>query len=609
MYLIRLVFLVLFFVACVLVIAHFPDRGEHADYLPIDKVVAILMIAQGQITNIYGYDNWYFQFARLVLPLCFAWAIIEAIVHFSIRFLITLAIRYFFCEHVIVFGIGEKGFTLTKELFKQGHIVVVVDKDVANPYFAQIERRNGFTLVGDATDNKFLKTLGLHRAVAFYAMTGDDTVNIDSAIRLKEYFQGKNLTFWNRLWRRLCGVKNDTFVARIQVHNSTLRRLAWESSGPFSSASISENTKTPWTCYPFSAYDQAAKMMVEEFSPDTAEGKTKPYHVVIVGFGWFGERTALQVIRMCQTPHSGGQKTVINIIDNQADLNQERFYQRYPAVDPANEREQRYGQYAPLAKLRFIQKDIQRMSAKTIKEAIPDIDEHTVVYICLSNELLGAEVAMMLHKITRESSTRIVLALPETARLSEDMQGAFTFKYDDDKEKIKIALFRPLSKSCVLTGDEKQLGGTIDEMGKAIRNGWHKSKNKPLDTAAIEKDWSESAEWRRESDRQSASHVFFKLRMAGVENEHLETITKEEIIEKCSPQSIRELLAEVEHDRWVAERLLDGWTHGARNDSKRQHPNIQPFTMLNKGTQDIDFAINDTIPEVMGIWKKARKNS
>jgi len=70
-----------------------------------------------------------------------------------------------------------------------------------------------------------------------------------------------------------------------------------------------------------------------------------------------------------------------------------------------------------------------------------------------------------------------------------------------------------------------------------------------------------------------------------------------------------EQLPEVEHARWVAERLLNGWIYdGDKKDtSKRLHRDIQPFAALSKGTQDIDFAVNEIIPQVVEIWQKARK--
>ena len=196
---------------------------------------------------------------------------------------------------------------------------------------------------------------------------------------------------------------------------------------------------------------------------------------------------------------------------------------------------------------------------------------------------------MSLAKITRESGTRIVFALPETERLSEEMQESF--------KKYNVSMFLPLSASCTLHPGESHLGETVDNMGKAVLRAYDPKKS-----------WADEPEWGREASRQSASHVFFKLRMVGIDFKHIATIGKDEIKEQCG--QYLELLAEAEHDRWATERLLDGWIYdGDKKDpGRRLHRDIQPFAALNKGTQDIDFAINEIVPQVVEIWQKARNN-
>jgi len=323
----------------------------------------------------------------------------------------------------------------------------------------------------------------------------------------------------------------------------------------------SENTKTPWVCYPFSAYDQAAWRIVEKIPPTTSLTESKSYHhVVIVGFGWFGERVALQVIRMCQMK-SLGHEIVIDIIDNQAKINSEQFYRRYPAVDPENADNSCYNGYAPLAQLNFIQKDIQRMNEKALKKALPNIDENTVIYVCLADELIGTEAAISLTKITQESGARIVFTLPETVRFSQDMQEAF-------KQSYNIDMFFPLSESCTLAPNEKQLGEAIDDMGRVVL--WAYMKRDKVDYSSmtleerieklkeyrvdlhknwqkLKQQWLAEPEWSRESNRQVACHLFFKLRLAGFSRKQIEEVGEEEIIKKC--QEHLKLLAESEHDR------------------------------------------------------------
>ena len=54
---------------------------------------------------------------------------------------------------------------------------------------------------------------------------------------------------------------------------------------------------------------------------------------------------------------------------------------------------------------------------------------------------------------------------------------------------------------------------------------------------------------------------------------------------------LRERLAEHVHDVWAAGRLADGWVLGpARNDERKEHPNLVPYEVLSEQDKAIDRA-------------------
>ncbi|MCX8512311.1 MAG: RyR domain-containing protein, partial [Chthoniobacteraceae bacterium] len=49
-------------------------------------------------------------------------------------------------------------------------------------------------------------------------------------------------------------------------------------------------------------------------------------------------------------------------------------------------------------------------------------------------------------------------------------------------------------------------------------------------------------------------------------------------------------LAECEHQRWMGERIMDGWVYGpAKDPEKRTHPSLKPFDELSSEEQEKDF--------------------
>lgn len=66
---------------------------------------------------------------------------------------------------------------------------------------------------------------------------------------------------------------------------------------------------------------------------------------------------------------------------------------------------------------------------------------------------------------------------------------------------------------------------------------------------------------------------------------------------------LREAIAENAHDVWALARIREGWTYGAeRDDQKKQHPDLVPYSALSDGEKEYDriMAMN-TIKLVMKL--------
>ncbi len=94
------------------------------------------------------------------------------------------------------------------------------------------------------------------------------------------------------------------------------------------------------------------------------------------------------------------------------------------------------------------------------------------------------------------------------------------------------------------------------------------------------RDWSQIEESHVHANRAAADHDAIKLfdlkRLKVISNADVATI---------------ERLAEVEHKRWCAERLLDGWIpagNGVRDDAKQVHDNLVPWPSLSENTKQKD---------------------
>jgi hypothetical protein len=124
------------------------------------------------------------------------------------------------------------------------------------------------------------------------------------------------------------------------------------------------------------------------------------------------------------------------------------------------------------------------------------------------------------------------------------------------------------------------------------------------------RDWDSLTEELRESNRQQADHIFIKMRALGLEvvdtgdkrPTALAEFTREQI----------EMLAEMEHRRWLAERRMANWTCAPqKNIERRENPYLVEWDKLSEAIKDYDRVAVKAIPTLMaGAQRKiCRKKS
>lgn len=60
------------------------------------------------------------------------------------------------------------------------------------------------------------------------------------------------------------------------------------------------------------------------------------------------------------------------------------------------------------------------------------------------------------------------------------------------------------------------------------------------------------------------------------------------------------MLSRVEHNRWMANRILAGWTYGENKDPNlKTHPDIKDFKLLDEKIKDLDRNTVKMIPEYL----------
>ena len=74
--------------------------------------------------------------------------------------------------------------------------------------------------------------------------------------------------------------------------------------------------------------------------------------------------------------------------------------------------------------------------------------------------------------------------------------------------------------------------------------------------------------------------------------------------------ALTEAIAENTHEVWSAGRMKEGWTWGPeRNDIKKKHPDLLPYSALSEGEKDYDRATAmNAIRLIIKLGYKIEKN-
>ena len=123
-------------------------------------------------------------------------------------------------------------------------------------------------------------------------------------------------------------------------------------------------------------------------------------------------------------------------------------------------------------------------------------------------------------------------------------------------------------------------------------------ERKALDSDRSMRDWDELAPELKESTRAQADDIPRKLRAVGcfMLNEE-----RSEPLVKVPEFSIEELdmLSEIEHERFNAERLQRQWRMGPRNSKQRTTPFLVPWRDLTQEWKDVDRVMVECVPRIL----------
>ena len=511
--------------------------------------------------SVPGPVPWELNLARFLAPLIAASAAIKGLALIFREQSQMLRVR-FLARHAIICGLGRKGMRLVRQLRLRNDRVLVIEKDIENKSLERARELGAIVLIGDAADPEMLRLARCHRAKYLISVCGKDGVNAEVAVNARRLVSENRKRTLNCSVHitdpRLCNLLN---AMELEASATDVFRLEF-----------------------FNIFDAGARVWLNEHPPFGPGEKSLSFrpHLLLIGAGGLGESLLVHAARKWDnSPHRPGEKLGLTIIDRVADVKKEHLCMRYPRLKESCD-------------LEPLQMDIE----SAWFERADFLFSHngkvkfTSIFVCLDNDSLGLSAALSLHRRLRGSGVPIVIRMSRREGLANLLHEEHEFGESQDP----LFPFVLLDRVCLI---DLALGGIKELLAQAIHEDYILQQRKIGQTPernASMVPWENLSEALKESNRDQANHIGAKLRAVGC-GIAVSTDWREPLI--AFSQAEIELMARMEHDRWLRERRQAGWKSGRKDIGKRRSPYLVPWDELTEDIKERDRVFIRDLPKFL----------
>jgi hypothetical protein len=445
-------------------------------------------------------------------------------------------------DHAIVIGDDSIALTLARNLAEgEGKQVVLVS--ASDDTLAWARRYDMLTVRGHPTDEATLRAAGVAEASELWACTSQGTVNAAIALRARDGVRQaakRPLAVYALVRDAELGVA--LRARRIGMGGDRRLRLDF-----------------------FAVEDIAARRLLDKYPLALAGDSPAP--VMISGFGQLGQAVLREVARRRQAaPGSVPVKVVI-----------------------------RHATEEDVAKVVGAFPMISANCAITYDgaPALPGTGEY-MVYVCLDGDDQAlSEGLAMAHSLVSQGG-HVVVCMRESD-LFAGVLAARSGLVDDVMGRLSV--FGGIQEACVPANIRDDF---TEQLARLIHNAYVASESAKGETPTTNPSmvpWEKLPEYLRQSNVAQALDIGAKIKEIGA------IVVPQSASAPAFKFDDKEIehLAELEHQRWMKEKLAAGWTYGQPRDNERKiHPDLREWNDLSGPVQDKDRNAIRTLTATLG---------
>jgi len=458
--------------------------------------------------------------------------------------------------HVVVCGLGYKGFTFVQHLlaeekdYEDPYRVVVVERDAANPTVDDCRALGVPVIIGDAQFDAILRKAGVKRAQWLIAVCNDDAVNTEILLSARTVVGDR---------------RHGTLHCLAEISDSQLCTLL--------RVSQAEEQDGTWTAGFFNTDDAAAALILRDH-PIADRGEGPPHHILVAHLDPVGRQlivlAAQQSVSISRRhAHTREVPLVVTVVDDEAAEEVRNLERAYPMLRDS---------------CRFIttstsREGIEQLEAKYAEGGWP---RPSCAYVTASDDDEGVATTLrLMHHL--KPPTKVVAALSRTYGTGNLLESL---------PDVGVQVFPRFEMTCT---PDLLVAVAAEELAREIHEIWREEQR-----AANKKDptWERASKLNRESSIKQALDIPAKLSSIGCSIRPLPDGDEPEF--EFTEAEV-EWLADKEHDRWISESLISGWTfaEGEKNEEAKTSPYLVPFGALPPRIAEWDRVFVRNIPRIL----------
>jgi len=536
------------------------------------------------------------QVARALAPLIVLYTAAKAVWSVVNQEVALYALLFRKRRFVVVCGIGEIGFRIARDYcLNTRKRVVVIDDNPSNPMTAELLRHGAIVICGNAMDPLVLLKSQVIYAKELFLCTNDDRANIAIA---------KNA---ERLSRRIGDAESRQLEAIARRHEESvagespdlgLRCFLCVDSPDiyevFSNHSFFEINASRFAIRLFNRRETVARKVFRLCAPDLyyrpAHSEKPRAHILFIGFEGLIREMILQTALTAHYLDFRLPRVTV-LCPTDSEMSVKRFLHRYPHLEKTVEIDFDYGDPVTITEDQW-----RQMQSST---------PFSVCYVSMHRDVESILSARRLNRLRRLGDFAVlnfVVCLNQQNFVAEIIDDDF-LPIEVGKSGLPayepIEYFETLDETISI---DVIVNDALDTMARTLHNAYLKAQLAGGDSAegnASLIPWSQLPAHKKKANQRAAAHIDIKLRVANAAACSCDTDAPELVF----PPDVKtlELLAQLEHRRWMADKHLAGYSYGDKRDEEAKlHPDLKPWEELPDADKEKD---RDNIRQIPNLLK------